>query len=151
MSVLCGQHATKCGIQTAWCGQHSHLHSFHFILSNFWKIFSVFSAFLGAKKHFFQKVLKKWSSIQKNRKYFYHFLGGEGSPQSDKNPFLKFFFKPSLIHYDSEHMILYQMSFGFEQIILTFQWQQDSQSHCLSPGLKIKLDLLYFSFEWHFF
>ena len=26
---------------------------------------ATFSAFLGAKKHFFQKVLKKWSSIQK--------------------------------------------------------------------------------------
>ena len=47
----------------------------------------MFSAFLGAKIHFFQKVLKKWSSIQKNRKYFYHFLGGEGvRPQSEAFP-----------------------------------------------------------------
>ena len=28
-----------------------------------------------AKKHFIPKVFKKWSSI-KNRKYFYHFIGG---------------------------------------------------------------------------
>ena len=28
----------------------------------------MFSAFLGAKKHFFQKVLKKWSRFQKKKK-----------------------------------------------------------------------------------
>ena len=37
-------------------------------LTSFLEIFEnlkVFSAFLGAKKHFFQKVLRKWSSIPK--------------------------------------------------------------------------------------
>ena len=47
----------------------------------------MFSAFLGPKNHLFQKVLKKWSSIQKNRKYSYHFLGGGVRPQSDKDQF----------------------------------------------------------------
>ena len=39
--------------------------AFTSFLAIFVKIFLVFSDFLGAKKHFFQKVLKKWSSIQK--------------------------------------------------------------------------------------
>ena len=65
----------------AWC-------NWLFIL-----IARVFS-FSRGKKTFFQKVLKKWSSIQKNRKYFYHFLGGGVRPQSDDN---HFFWKPSLM------------------------------------------------------
>ena len=38
---------------------------------HFWG--GVFSAFLGAKKHFFQKVLKKWSSIKKIENIFINF------------------------------------------------------------------------------
>ena len=34
----------------------------------------MFSGFLGAK-YYFKEVLKKLSSLPKNRKYFYHFLG----------------------------------------------------------------------------
>ena len=44
-------------------------------------LMGVFSAFLEAKKHFFPKVLKKWSSIQKKQKIFYHFLGGGQTPK----------------------------------------------------------------------
>jgi len=54
--------------------------------------FENFSAFLGAKKHFFQKVLKKWSSIQKKiENIFITFWGRGVRPQSDKNHF--FFFE----------------------------------------------------------
>ena len=49
------------------------------------------SAVLGAKKHFF-KVLKKWSRIQKNRKYSYQ---EESDPKVIKIIFLTF--KDSLL------------------------------------------------------
>ena len=47
--------------------------AFTSFLANF-ENFSVFS-FSRGKKHFSQKALKKWSSIQKNKKYFFHYLG----------------------------------------------------------------------------
>ena len=58
---------------------------------------TVFSAFLGAKKPFFQKLLKKYlvSQKRKYRKYLYHFLvSGEG--WSDPKVIKITFFKPSL-------------------------------------------------------
>ena len=51
------------------------------------EVFSKFFSFSRGKKHFFQKVLKKWSSIQKNRKYFYPFLGGGSDPKVIKITF----------------------------------------------------------------
>ena len=49
------------------------LTSFLAKFENFSKCFQLFK---GQKNIFFQKVLKKWSTIQKNRKHFYHFLQG---------------------------------------------------------------------------
>ena len=40
--VLCSQHA--------WCGQYSHLYSFHIILSKFWKFFWCLELFFGHLK-----------------------------------------------------------------------------------------------------
>ena len=51
--------------------------------------------FLGAKKNFFKKCSKNGLVSKKNRKYFYHFLGGGWSdPKVIKITF--FFLKPSL-------------------------------------------------------
>ena len=52
------------------------LTAFTLFLANLENWEKVFSAFLGVKKHFFQKVLKKWSSIQKIENIFITFYGG---------------------------------------------------------------------------
>ena len=79
--------------------------AFTSFLANF-ENFSVFS-FSRGKKHFSQKALKKWSSIQKNKKYFFHYLGVGVWPQSDKNPsLLLFFIYSSLTHALSYTQIL---------------------------------------------
>ena len=86
-STHCGQQAIRCSRHAMWCGQ-STLTAFTSIF-NHWKFFYAFSAFLRAKNHYFQKVLKKSSSIQKIENIFITFLGGGVRPQS-------FFLKPSL-------------------------------------------------------
>ena len=74
--------------------QYSHLDSFQF-LAIFEDFSKCFHLFYGQKNILFQKVLKKWFSIQKNRKYFYHFLGGQGRGQTPKWQ-KSLFLKPSL-------------------------------------------------------
>merc|ERR1712098_28397 len=59
----------------------------------FLKIFLSFLGFSRVKIHFFQKVLKKWSSFRKKLLYIFPLLGGGGSrPQSGNFHFLFLFF-----------------------------------------------------------
>ena len=56
-------------------------------LANFEKFSKCFQLFQGQKYIFFKKCSKNGLVSKKNRKYFYHFLGGGVRPQSDKNHF----------------------------------------------------------------
>ena len=51
---------------------------------------SAFSAFVGAKKHFFSKCPEKWSSIKKIENIFIALHGWGVRPQSEKNHLIFF-------------------------------------------------------------
>ena len=76
------------------CGICSNLHDILHFQHQFFEIFLSVLGFSKGKIHFFPKVLKKWSSCQKNG---YHFLGGGVRTQSDKYPF--FFLTLPLLTY----------------------------------------------------
>ena len=126
MSVLCGQHVTKCGIQTAWCGQHSHLHSFQIILSKFWSVLKC-GSFSRNKKTFFPKSIE-------NGKYLYHILGGDGSDPVIKNTF----FQPSL---SSQSILVIQSKLNSQSNSI-YDWILVSQAISLSLDFKKSLILL---------
>ena len=66
------------GVAVILCGMTSILNNVPDILLVQHLFFEIFLSVLGFSKgkiHFFPKVLKKWSSCQKNG---YHFLGGGG-------------------------------------------------------------------------
>merc|ERR1712098_882941 len=65
----------------------------------FLKIFLSFLGFSRVKIHFFQKVLKKWSSFRKKLLYFFPLLGGPQTPKWKFPLFIFIFFlNPSLTH-----------------------------------------------------
>ena len=69
--ILHGPAIILCGMNSIWSNVHDILHFQH-------QLFEILLSVLGFSKgkiHFFPKVLKKWSSCQKNG---YPFLGGGG-------------------------------------------------------------------------
>ena len=85
---MCGAAIILNGPAVILCGMTSICSNLHDILHFQHQFFEIFLSVLGFSKgkiHFFPKVLKKWSSCQKNG---YHFLGGGGvRTQSDKYHF----------------------------------------------------------------
>ena len=65
-----GRHFACCGWQGSWGSKKLLAQEFFF---TFLKIFLSFLGFSRVKIHFFQKVLKKWSSFRKKLLYFFHF------------------------------------------------------------------------------
>ena len=84
--ILHGSAVILHSMTSIWSNVHDILHFQH----QFFEIFRSVLGFSKGKIHFFPKVLKNWSSCQKNG---YHFLGGRVRAQSDKNHFFFFFFE----------------------------------------------------------
>ena len=87
--ILRGPAVILCSMTSICSNLHDILHFQH----QFFEIFLSVLGFSKGKIHFFPKVLKKWSSCQKNG---YPFLGGGVRTQSDKYHFFFFFLNPSL-------------------------------------------------------
>ena len=94
--TCCGHHYACCGRHCAWRGKiwpKISLPKGSFTI--FWKFFLSFLGFSMVKIHFFQKVLKKWSSFRKKLLYFFPLLGGGVQTPKWKFPlFIFIFFEP---------------------------------------------------------
>merc|ERR1712175_42365 len=100
--ILCGAAIILRGPTVILCGMTSICSNLHDILHFQHQFFEIFLSVLGFSKgkiHFFPKVLKKWSSCQKNG---YHFLGGGGSEPKVINITFFFFLNPSLTFFNCE-------------------------------------------------
>ena len=87
-----GRHYACCGQYCAWRGKiwpKISLPKGSFII--FWKFFLSFLGFSMVKIHFFQKVLKKWSSFRKKLLYILPLLWGRGGGSGPKVEFSTFF------------------------------------------------------------
>ena len=85
-----GRHFACCGLQGSWGSKKLLAQEIFF---TFLKIFLSFLGFSRVKIHFFQKVLKKWSSFRKKLLYFFPLLGGGGpDPKVEISTFYFYFF-----------------------------------------------------------
>ena len=105
-NCMCGGRHFACSGQHFACsGWHFACRGWHgkklLAQENFFTFLKIFLSFLGfsmVKIHFFQKVLKKWSSFRKKLLYFFPLLGGRGV-QTQKWKFPLFFWTLPLLIY----------------------------------------------------